>query len=117
MTRDSCQISLVLDHYIRKFLFGFRNLPRAQLTREQQLQLLADQRRAMEGGARSSDAPAGAKSAGQNTHQLRDYPNFRVGRVFLQHLPHKSYASTFAYFSPKEGPQAKYSLFPSKFRR
>ncbi len=38
-------------------------------------------------------------------------------RVFLQHLPNKTYASTFAYLSPREGPQAKYGLFPSRLRR
>ena len=96
-------------------------MPRAQLTKEQQLQLLSDQRRAMEGGAataQSSKAASGtgAKAGGQHA-QLKDYPNFRVGRVFIQHLPYKTYASTFAYVSPKEGPQSKYSLFPSRFRR
>ena len=70
----------------------------------------------MEGGTQQTAKAHVAAKEGQNA-QLRDYPNFRVGRVFLQHLPYKSYASTFAYFSPKEGPQAKYSLFPSKFKR
>ena len=66
---------------------------------------------AAKAGAAAAPVPA---KAGQ---QLRDYPNFRVGRMFLQHLPYKTYASTFAYVSPKEGPQAKYGLFPSRFRR
>uniref|UniRef100_UPI002240E4EF uS3m-2 n=1 Tax=Polytomella magna TaxID=353565 RepID=UPI002240E4EF len=44
----------------------------------------------------------------------KDFPNFRTSRIFMQHLPYKSYASTFSYVAPKDGPQAKYGLFQSK---
>jgi hypothetical protein len=102
-----------------QFACTCRTMPRAQLTREQQLQQLAEQRRALESGelASSPASKAGAPAAKTPQQGLRDYPNFRMGRVFLQHLPFKTYASTFAYVSPKEGPQAKYGLFPSRFRR
>ena len=39
-------------------------MPRAQLTKEQQLQLLSDQRRAMEGGAATSQSSKAASGAG-----------------------------------------------------
>jgi hypothetical protein len=94
-------------------------LPKSQLTREQQLQLLSEQRRMIEGEtpkAVSKDAALSLTPA-KAYQQKKDYPNFRVGRIFLQHLPYKTYASTFAYMSPKDGPQAKYGLFPSRFRK
>ncbi|KAG1666184.1 hypothetical protein FOA52_012031 [Chlamydomonas sp. UWO 241] len=114
------------DWLLSKSVWSFvqrssRTLPKAQLTREQQLQQLSEARRTMEGGegaAASSGGAAGAAAAGgQQQAQLRDYPNFRVGRVFLQHLPYKTYASAFAYVSPESGPQSKYGLFPSRITR
>jgi len=97
-----------------------RTTPKAQLTREQQLQQLSETRRVMEGGEapKSSSNPSGSSSsvAGQ-TAGMRDYPNFRVGRVLIQHLPYKSYVNTFAYVPPDSGPQAKYGLFPKRTSR
>ncbi len=59
-----------------------RTLPRAQLTKEQQLLQLSEQRRMMEGGVIKAAAAAGDKAtpADAKTRQLKDYPNFRVGR-------------------------------------
>ncbi|GAX82886.1 hypothetical protein CEUSTIGMA_g10312.t1 [Chlamydomonas eustigma] len=93
-----------------------RNLPKSQLTREQQLQLLYEQRRMIEGDTLQAVNRDAVQSSTPKKQQ-KDYPNFRVGRVFLQHLPYKTYASTFAYMTPKDGPQAKYGLFPSKIRK
>ena len=50
----------------------------------------------------------------QQQAQLRDFPNQRVARIFLQHLPYKTIASTFAYVAPRQGPQDKYGLFKGK---
>jgi hypothetical protein len=96
---------------------SLRTLPKVQPTKEQQLQQLSSQRQAMEGAEQAGTSKATAAAAKTPQPSQRDYPNFRMGRVFLQHLPYKTYASTFAYVSPKEGPQAKYGLFPSRLRR
>lgn len=83
-----------------------RSMPRQQLSQSQQTQELLQKRCKEAGLTPPGDAPSGPQQ------KMLDYPNFRVGRIFLQHMPYKSYANTFAYTMPKEGPQAKYGLFP-----
>lgn len=92
-------------------------MPAAQLTKAQQMQQLAEQRRVLEGGPAAGPSTATSGQAAAGPQQLRDYPNFRMARVLLQHLPYKSYVNTFAYVTPKEGPQAKYGFFKPKFER
>ncbi|MEW5299116.1 MAG: hypothetical protein WDW36_002162 [Sanguina aurantia] len=57
----------------------------------------------------SRSLPRGAKP--QAVQEVKDFPNLRTSRIFMQHLPYKSVASVFAYAIPKEGPQSKYGLF------
>lgn len=88
-----------------------RSLPRVGV-KEEQAKLLA----AAAGGASLPGAavptPAAAKGAkNQPVQEVKDFPNLRTSRIFMQHLPYKSVASVFAYAIPKEGPQAKYGLF------
>jgi len=95
-----------------------RSRPRLQLTLAQQLQQVQALRQAREAGGKiDAQAVAAAALAAGPAGQTQglagaDYANLRVGRVFTQHLPYKSIVSTFAYAVPKEGPQAKYGLFP-----
>eukprot|EP00798_Chlamydomonas_sp_ICE-L_P013518 gene13518-19383_t len=85
-----------------------RTLPKTFESREQQLLNLVKARQAM--GKGEVFQKSEAATAEQAAKQQKDFPNFRVGRVFMQHLPYKSIASTFAWIPRKDGPQAKYGL-------
>jgi hypothetical protein len=56
---------------------------------------------------------AAADAAGPKPLE-KDAPMFRVGRMFLSHMPYKTQISAFAYHPPKDGPQVRYGLFSKK---
>lgn len=91
-----------------------RSLPPQNLTLAQQLELLQSLRDARAAGKKmdlqTATAQAIAASTAGQAQGLAgcDYPNLRVGRIFMQHLPHKSIVSTFAYAVPSKGPQNKW---------
>lgn len=58
--------------------------------------------------AAAAEAVAASTSGQAQGLSMCDYPNQRVGRIFMQQLPYKSIVSTFAYSVPEQGPQNKY---------
>ncbi|MEW5313447.1 MAG: hypothetical protein WDW38_005014 [Sanguina aurantia] len=106
MLQKDWMLSKTVSSFVNR---SSRSLPRVG-AKEEQAKLAAAGAAALPGAAVPTPVPAkGAKP--QAVQEVKDFPNLRTSRIFMQHLPYKSVASVFAYAIPKEGPQSKYGLF------